>query len=390
MSRDLATAVLALFVVAVVALVGWRTTASDIGHGAVAYSDSVSRSSLADDARSLARAIEDISKIMSSVRALAPVPTDPAAIAAYEKRKARAIRQQVVAVHGRVRQRPLAYDPQETIFVSICSFRDLQCAPTIYDMYDKAKYPRNIHVGAVMQHEPGDKSCVPPEYATECRSDEWCPSDNIKTRLIDPKVAKGPTFGRYYAMLMYRSERYFLLIDSHMRWVTHWDHILLAMYKGLPTKKGVLAHYPDAWINPEDAQNQTNAPLNNRPTTMYMCTAHWLPELGFVRMGGFVINRKAKFGKDMCRPQPYAGAGFMFSYGTMVEEVPFDPHLQFVFDGEEILYSIRMWTHGWDIVSPSENINYTITTAATRRSFGESFRRDTRCNVPLRYVASSG
>eukprot|EP00658_Telonema_sp_P-2_P049493 TRINITY_DN3764_c0_g1_i4.p1 TRINITY_DN3764_c0_g1~~TRINITY_DN3764_c0_g1_i4.p1 ORF type:complete len:225 (+),score=33.19 TRINITY_DN3764_c0_g1_i4:81-755(+) len=35
-----------------------------------------------------------------------------------------------------------------------------------------------------------------------------------------------------------------------------------------------------------------------------------------------------------------------------------DPYLDYVFDGEEITYSIRMWTHGWDIFSPNENILY--------------------------------
>ena len=312
----------------------------------------------AADERALAGTLDTVRGRLGKLRALVPSPTDHGYLESAARRKSRNLRQELVATHGQARRRPLAYDPTETMFISICSFRDLQCAPTLYDMYEKAKWPRNVFVGAVQQHVADDPTCIPPQYKDECTAADWCPSDNIKTRTIEPKMARGPTFGRYYGMLMYRNERYFMMIDSHNRWVTHWDSVVLSMYHGLPTKKGVLAHYPESWINPDDNGTETNAPLDNRPTTMYMCTAHWLPELGFVRMGGFIINRKAKFGKDTCRPQPYAGAGFLFAYGKLVQDVPFDPHLPFVFNGEEIMYTVRMWTHGWDIFSPSENILY--------------------------------
>lgn len=36
----------------------------------------------------------------------------------------------------------------------------------------------------------------------------------------------------------------------------------------------------------------------------------------------------------------------MFYAGHILREVPFDPLLPYLFDGEEILYSVRLWTHG--------------------------------------------
>jgi UDP-GlcNAc:polypeptide alpha-N-acetylglucosaminyltransferase len=358
-SNAAASAALIIIVVVIIAAMAYHT-GSFAQTRTLFFSNNAGPSTFSDEARNLASSLAAVKSRMERVRSLAPKQTDPALLDAAARRKARSIRSRMVAAHGQRRQRPLSYDPTETMFISISSFRDLQCAPTIYDMYEKAKFPRNVYVGAVEQHIPGDPSCVPEQYARECTGGDWCPSDNIKTRLINPKDAKGPTFGRYYGMLMFRDEKYFMMIDSHNRWVTNWDSIVITMYKGLPTKKGVLAHYPEAWINPEDKsdKNETNGPLDNRQTTMYMCTAHWLNELGYVRMGGFIINRKAKFGKDTCRPQPFAGAGFVFALGQMVREVPFDPHLHYVFNGEEIMYTVRMWTHGWDIFSPSENILY--------------------------------
>jgi hypothetical protein len=40
-------------------------------------------------------------------------------------------------------------------------------------------------------------------------------------------------------------------------------------------------------------------------------------------------------------------AGFIFTHGRFVYEVPYDPHLYF--EGAEQTLSVRAWTHGWDI-----------------------------------------
>ena len=35
-----------------------------------------------------------------------------------------------------------------------------------------------------------------------------------------------------------------------------------------------------------------------------------------------------------------------------------DPHLDFLFDGEEVLYASRLYTNGWDSYLPTENLLY--------------------------------
>lgn len=67
------------------------------------------------------------------------------------------------------------------------------------------------------------------------------------------------------------------------------------------------------------------------------------------------------FGKDPnCRKvprfAPYIGAGFVFASAHFVKEVPFDPYLPFVFMGEELDFSARAWTSGWDIFCPPRSI----------------------------------
>jgi hypothetical protein len=40
------------------------------------------------------------------------------------------------------------------------------------------------------------------------------------------------------------------------------------------------------------------------------------------------------------------------------QEVPYDPHLPFLFFGEESSMAVRMWTHGWDFFSPPHHVIY--------------------------------
>ena len=239
---------------------------------------------------------------------------------------------------------------QDSIFVSLASYRDDQCAPTIRDLFAKALDPESIFVGVVQQHFPTDPTCVPSEFKKCQDVGSFCPTDQIRVRIIHPSKARGPTFGRFVGMYMYRGEKYVFMMDSHNRFVTGWDQILVKMYKTLGVPKGVLSHYPEAWNNPDDGQ--TNQPLDNRGTTTYLCTAKFV-DWGVPRLDGFVVPKT-----NRPRPQPWAAAGFLFADAQLLQEVKFDPHLDYVFDGEEILYSARMWTSGWDIFSPSENVMY--------------------------------
>lgn len=52
----------------------------------------------------------------------------------------------------------------------------------------------------------------------------------------------------------------------------------------------------------------------------------------------------------------FVGAGFQLSSADVLLEVPFDPKLNMMFVGEEILYSARLWTSGWDMFAPDMNL----------------------------------
>jgi len=48
--------------------------------------------------------------------------------------------------------------------------------------------------------------------------------------------------------------------------------------------------------------------------------------------------------------------GFVFSYGQLLLDAPFDPHLPCLVTGDEYLRAVRAWTAGYDLYAPYENL----------------------------------
>lgn len=202
-------------------------------------------------------------------------------------------------------------------------------------------------------------------------------ADNIRLRRLSAASAMGPTYGRYMAMLLYRGEALALILDSHYRFRPMWDTLGGTFLLKMKDPKAVLSHYPEAYsVSP-------SFPLY-RGSTAYLCKAYFLSDFGFIRLNGIVVSDRtlAKNNayndpyvslkwSDMTpadyfrMPQPWVAGGFLLSSASIFRDVPFDPHLQFTFDGEEVLYSLRLWTHGYNIYSPERSICYHYYTRQT-------------------------
>jgi uncharacterized membrane protein YgcG len=79
---------------------------------------------------------------------------------------------------------------------------------------------------------------------------------------------------------------------------------------------------------------------------------------------------------------PFVAAGFFIGLSTAVLQAPFDPYLPWVFMGEELLLSIRLWTTGNDFFSPTTNVvGHTYAAVRTGQpKFWEALAR--RYNAP--------
>ncbi|ESL12154.1 hypothetical protein TRSC58_00083 [Trypanosoma rangeli SC58] len=277
-----------------------------------------------------------------------------------------------------------------SLFVNIASFRDKECWPTVDHMIQRATNMFRVYWGIAQQNYYTDLPCVsvdaleprpclaapitPGLVLSDAKYDgAICfPADNIRIRRIHSHSAFGPTYGRYMAMLLYRGEDYALVLDSHNRFVYAWDTRIVAMQLALQHPKAVLSHYPESYDETKGTEFKWE-----RTTTAYLCRAKFLESAGYLRLIGILIDDASSFKRnarfvnpyylprlnldpDVERPlpQPWAAGGFIFANASIMREVPFDLHLPHIFDGEEVMYSVRLWTHGYDIYSPKRGICY--------------------------------
>eukprot|EP01061_Rhynchopus_euleeides_P033099 TRINITY_DN5528_c0_g1_i1.p1 TRINITY_DN5528_c0_g1~~TRINITY_DN5528_c0_g1_i1.p1 ORF type:complete len:456 (+),score=105.36 TRINITY_DN5528_c0_g1_i1:91-1368(+) len=242
--------------------------------------------------------------------------------------------------------------PLKTIFISVAAFRDSETKDTLLSIFSKARHPERIHVGLVCQRDASlpDEDCMPAEYKQPCEGDGFCAAKRITLKDMPYKEAKGPTYARHLASLMYSGEDYFMMIDSHNSFVRDWDLAILRDHEACSkvSPKCVLSVYPMGLDRP------LKSPLEDRPYVAYLCSNAMWHGAGYPGpFRGGVYRTSAE-----PRPQPYLGAGLVFGAGQLVLDAPFDPHLPFLFHGEEILITTRLWTHGYDFFSPGSNILY--------------------------------
>ena len=231
---------------------------------------------------------------------------------------------------------PFDDDNKGTIFVSVASYRDSDCIETIRNMFESADRPEQLYVGICEQNSAEAKeACVPGEF-------KW--NHRVRRLTIPHMEAKGPTYARYLCSTLYRDETYFCQIDSHTRFVKGWDAKSVACLKRCPDPaKAVLTNYPHDW------DQHTDTGTKDVPV---LCKSKF-DDNGILTFEAVSIAPSAT-----PKPVPFVSGGFVFAPGTMVRDVPYDPHLPHLFQGEEILYSARLWTSGYNFYTPTENLVY--------------------------------
>jgi [Skp1-protein]-hydroxyproline N-acetylglucosaminyltransferase len=218
-----------------------------------------------------------------------------------------------------------------TIFVSVPAYRDPDTNKTIVNLFDTATYPERIKVGVLYQEakdEPWAHSEIPRKYQNNIESLHWSNED-----------ARGPLIARAVIQeQLFNNEDYYMQIDSHMRFAQGWDEELLHnLSKCHDPHKSILSTYPPTIIN------DTLVPILG-PVLLY--PTHFDSD-GMLRMKGTSVEAS-----ESPRSHMFAAAGFLFSSGKLVSDLPCDKSLECLFFGEETLLSLNIWMKGWSIYSP--------------------------------------
>ena len=133
-----------------------------------------------------------------------------------------------------------------TIFIQIASYRDPELMPTIKDCILKAKYPGNLSFGICWQHSKDDIWDNLDEVAT-------LPNFTIMDVLW--KESRGLGWARSHTQKMWKGEKYTLQLDSHHRFIQHWDEVLIGMVALCNSEKPIITTYGASYTPGEPLQN---------------------------------------------------------------------------------------------------------------------------------------
>lgn len=243
---------------------------------------------------------------------------------------------------------------RETIFVAIASYRDFQCRQTIESVLSRATYPERIRVAVVDQYDyKVDAPCSKPEKPCEDDPDQiLCKyKSQIDFYEMEAQFAMGPVFARHLGNRMYRGEYYAVQCDAHVDFIKDWDTDMISQWKSAKNEMAVLTAYLSDVHDSLDAEGNLL-----RKTRPIMCKSDW---------EGYGVTQHMRHGQQPEGPagikgeptlEPYWAAGYSFSRGHFIVNVPYDQHLPWVFQGEEISIGLRGFTYGYDYYTPETSV----------------------------------
>jgi hypothetical protein len=212
-----------------------------------------------------------------------------------------------------------------TIFVAIASYRDWQCRYTVESIFQRAKYPDRIRVAVVDQIVDGDFNCVDP--IVPCSQDPkqgLCQYRNqVDVYRVDAPLAVGPVFARHIGHRLYRGEYYAMQADAHVSFTQQWDVDIIQQLEMTRNEMAVLSTYLTDVVGSIDERTGQSL-VHTRPI---MCNTDYEDDGQGMHLRHLSQPESYPSIQGVSQLQPYWAAGFSFSRGHFVVNVPYDWYL---------------------------------------------------------------
>jgi len=249
---------------------------------------------------------------------------------------------------------------EDSIFISISSYRDPELCNTINDLWLKAYNNKRIIVGIVQQNnkEDDNKICF--------GENSIIPKQNLRIINLNWTEAKGPTYARSICEKSLENEKYYLLCDSHIRFEQGWDIFLIKdIEKCYEPEKSILTVYPSPFQRIENKSNKSITYKIIKRLSQRKCSFNNISNEGFSQFKSYNVLYNSKI------PQPsgFWAAGFSFSYANLVRKVPFLNNTPFLFIGEESAMAMKYFTNGYNLFTPTKNFVYHLWDRSYRKTF---------------------
>ena len=244
-----------------------------------------------------------------------------------------------------------------SIFIQIPSYRDWELPKTISDAISKASGQHKLHFGI--------HNCLlfSGEVVKPVSTVDWAQisyQESIAPNNIGLQMA------RYIANEFYDGEDYYLQIDSHMRFVKNWDLKAIRIindYISDGIKSPLITMYPPSYSYAEDGVAEILDNFNNLTRILFTENPKQFKDT-------LIPTQTAHRIPDGCVYTASTSGGFIFTLGSFAN---IKPNQKIAFWGEEPLIAARAFTHGFDLVIPTEYLAYHL--YASNQSF-EKIRRN--------------
>lgn len=257
---------------------------------------------------------------------------------------------------------------ERTIYVAIASYRDYQCRDTVTSIFERASYPDRIRVGVIDQIDDGeDLHCdAPYEACTENPEQMLCKYKNqIDILQLDPLLSVGPVFARHLGHRLYRGEYYYMQSDAHVTYANNWDVDIISQQEATKNELAVLSTYlsnVDGALDENGDSIKRGRPIMCGKLAIVFFVLKLRPRLTIIFVSDTIFEegQHNKYLRHDTQPEgapsitgtpqlhPFWSAGFSFSRGHFVVNVPYDFYQPLIFQGEEMSIGVRGFTIGYD------------------------------------------
>lgn len=231
---------------------------------------------------------------------------------------------------------------KEKILVEIAAYCDPEVVNTVKSALIQADHPSRIHFSICYQSDNID------DY------NELKKIKNCKIKHLKEAEARGSVYARYLCQKMIDDEKYIYQIDSHMRFVKHWDTKIIEQLESLNDPKAILSVYPP-YCTEEMMKKALDDPIYDHPAAGGVMYTN-----GFREPANYFLScNSTPISNDDSRAykrNAFIAAGNFFTYAEAHKEVLHDKVMYFY--GDELPMSIRLFTHGWNVYAPGESYIY--------------------------------
>ena len=231
------------------------------------------------------------------------------------------------------------------LFVSIPAYRDRDLPATLLDLYARASTPDRLRVVVAWQHCPRERLPKPVHNLP-----------NLTILSSPAATSQGPNWARRLVQQQYDGEPYVLLLDSHHRFVSGWDRLAVGMLNDLKvvSPRPLLTAYLPPFDPSTDPQGRGRTVRKIYPLR---------------RSNGLLTHltgRPVTLWRWLKSPIPahFASLHFLLAEGRFLHDVPFESDVYFF--GDEVLTSLRAFTHGYDMFHPHRILGWHAYSRATR------------------------